>query len=95
MLIEASGAFGMHLIDETQIELAWRFGLQSGHDIDKLADLSFHTAETGSPLLYERGECSRRLNHLQQNGQSDRKLTLLLPTCHFGATFVVPVIHNQ
>jgi len=52
-LIEASGAFGMHLIDETQIELVWRFGLQSGRDIDKLADLSFHTAETGSPLLSE------------------------------------------
>lgn len=52
-LIEASGAFGMHLIDETQIELVWRFGLQSGRDIDKLADLSSHTAETGSPLLSE------------------------------------------
>ncbi len=38
-LIEASGAFGLHLIDETQIELAWRFGLQSGRDIDKLTDV--------------------------------------------------------
>ncbi len=50
-LIEASGAFAMHLIDETQLELVWRFGLQSGRDIDKFADLPFRTGETGSPLL--------------------------------------------
>jgi flavin reductase (DIM6/NTAB) family NADH-FMN oxidoreductase RutF len=50
-LIEASGAFAMHLIDETQLELIWRFGLQSGRDVDKLADLTFHAGATGSPLL--------------------------------------------
>jgi len=50
-IIEDSGAFAMHLIDETQLELVWRFGLQSGHDIDKFANLLFRTGETGSPLL--------------------------------------------
>ena len=50
-LIEASGAFAMHLIDETHIELVWRFGLQSGRDVDKLAGLQFHIGATGSPLL--------------------------------------------
>ena len=50
-LIEASGAFAMHLIDETQLELIWRFGLQSGRDLDKLAGLTFHAGATGSPLL--------------------------------------------
>lgn len=50
-LIEASGAFAMHLIDETQLELIWRFGLQSGRDVDKLAGLTFHGGATGSPLL--------------------------------------------
>jgi flavin reductase (DIM6/NTAB) family NADH-FMN oxidoreductase RutF len=52
-LIEASGAFAMHLIDETQLDLVWRFGLQSGHDVDKLAGLKFQAGATGSPLLSE------------------------------------------
>ncbi len=52
-LIEGSGAFAMHLIDETQLDLVWRFGLQSGRDVDKLAGLSFRTGTTGSPLLPE------------------------------------------
>jgi flavin reductase (DIM6/NTAB) family NADH-FMN oxidoreductase RutF len=50
-LIEASGAFTMHLIDETQLDLVWRFGLQSGRDVDKFAGLAFRTGATGSPLL--------------------------------------------
>jgi len=52
-LIEGSGAFAMHLIDETQLDLVWRFGLQSGRDIDKFAGLLFRTGATGSPLLPE------------------------------------------
>src|SRR4051812_18755840 len=52
-LIESSGAFASHLIDETQLDLVWRFGLQSGRDADKLAGLNFHTGATGSPLLPE------------------------------------------
>ena len=52
-LIEGSGAFAMHLIDETQLDLVWRFGLQSGRDVDKFAGLAFHTGATGSPLLPE------------------------------------------
>ena len=50
-LIEGSGAFALHLIDETQLDLVWRFGLQSGRDVDKLAGLPFRTGATGSPLL--------------------------------------------
>jgi flavin reductase (DIM6/NTAB) family NADH-FMN oxidoreductase RutF len=52
-LIEASGAFALHLIDETQLELIWRFGLQSGRDVDKLAGLTSHAGVTGSPLLVD------------------------------------------
>jgi flavin reductase (DIM6/NTAB) family NADH-FMN oxidoreductase RutF len=52
-LIEGSGAFAMHLIDRTQLDLVWRFGLQSGRDVDKLAGLQFRTGATGSPLLPE------------------------------------------
>lgn len=50
-LIEASGAMAMHLIDETQLDLVWRFGLQSGRDVDKFDGLAFRTGATGSPLL--------------------------------------------
>jgi len=39
-LIEASRAFRVHLLDEAQIDLVWRFGLQSGHSVDKFAGLA-------------------------------------------------------
>ena len=52
-LIEDSGAFAMHLIDERQLDLVWRFGLQSGRDVDKFAGLAFRTGTTGSPLVAE------------------------------------------
>jgi flavin reductase (DIM6/NTAB) family NADH-FMN oxidoreductase RutF len=52
-LVEGSGAFAMHLIDDSQLELVWRFGLQSGRDVNKFAGVAFHTGATGSPLLPE------------------------------------------
>jgi flavin reductase (DIM6/NTAB) family NADH-FMN oxidoreductase RutF len=52
-LIEASGAFAAHLVDETQLELVWRFGLQSSRDADKFAGLETKTAVTGSPILVD------------------------------------------
>jgi len=50
-LVEASGAFGLHLIGEANLDWVWRFGLVSGHDQDKFAGLETATAATGSPLL--------------------------------------------
>lgn len=50
-LIEASGAFGLHLLGREHLDLVWRFGLQSGRDIDKLAGLTVETATAGAPLL--------------------------------------------
>jgi flavin reductase (DIM6/NTAB) family NADH-FMN oxidoreductase RutF len=50
-LIEASGAFAVHLLGEEQIELVWRFGLESGRDADKFSNLECHQGETGSPLV--------------------------------------------
>jgi flavin reductase (DIM6/NTAB) family NADH-FMN oxidoreductase RutF len=38
-LIEASRAFTLHLIDESHLDWVWRFGLQSGHAVDKLAGM--------------------------------------------------------
>jgi flavin reductase (DIM6/NTAB) family NADH-FMN oxidoreductase RutF len=50
-LIEASGAFAVHLLEESQTELVWRFGLRSSRDVDKFAGLAIQTAATGSPIL--------------------------------------------
>jgi flavin reductase (DIM6/NTAB) family NADH-FMN oxidoreductase RutF len=50
-LVEASGAFALHLIGEKRIEWVWRFGLASGRDLDKLNGLAWHAGATGSPLL--------------------------------------------
>lgn len=50
-LVEASGAFGLHLFDEARIDWVWRFGLVSGRDSDKLVGLETRTAVTGTPIL--------------------------------------------
>jgi flavin reductase (DIM6/NTAB) family NADH-FMN oxidoreductase RutF len=51
-LVKASSTFAAHLITEDQLELVWRFGLQHGHDADKLAGLHVSASRhTGSPLL--------------------------------------------
>ena len=50
-LIEASGAFALHLLGEEQLDLVWRFGLETGHEVDKLAGLNWQPGITGSPLL--------------------------------------------
>jgi flavin reductase (DIM6/NTAB) family NADH-FMN oxidoreductase RutF len=50
-IIEASGAFALHLISEKQLDWVWRFGLQSGHQVDKLTGLHVSAGITGSPLL--------------------------------------------
>lgn len=52
-LIEASGAFALHLLGATQTDWALRFGMQSGRDVDKLDGLACRTGSTGSPLLTE------------------------------------------
>lgn len=50
-LVEASGCLALHLIGAGQIELAWRFGLGSGREVDKLAGLAWREGQTGAPLL--------------------------------------------
>ncbi|MFN2292430.1 MAG: flavin reductase family protein [Anaerolineae bacterium] len=50
-LILASGAFGLSAVRQDQVALARIFGRQSSRRVDKFADLAYHTAETGSPLL--------------------------------------------
>jgi flavin reductase (DIM6/NTAB) family NADH-FMN oxidoreductase RutF len=52
-LVEASGAFALHLLGEEHLEWAWRFGLESGQDVDKLAGLAHTDKATGSPVLTE------------------------------------------
>lgn len=50
-LIRQNGAFAAHLVDEAEIELVWRFGLQSGRSVDKFAGVAWTPGPTGSPLL--------------------------------------------
>jgi flavin reductase (DIM6/NTAB) family NADH-FMN oxidoreductase RutF len=49
--IEASGAFALHLLDDTQLDGVWRFGLESGRDVDKFHDLPLRSGNSGSPIL--------------------------------------------
>ncbi len=50
-LIDAAGAFALHLIGEEHLDWVWRFGLRSGRDADKFAGLSPTAAATGAPIL--------------------------------------------
>jgi flavin reductase (DIM6/NTAB) family NADH-FMN oxidoreductase RutF len=52
-IIGASGSFALHLIDPSQIDIAWRFGLSSGRDQNKLEGLTVTTARTGAPILQD------------------------------------------
>jgi flavin reductase (DIM6/NTAB) family NADH-FMN oxidoreductase RutF len=49
-LIESTGTFALHLLRADDLDAVWRFGLQSGHDVDKLADLPETATPLGSPI---------------------------------------------
>jgi len=48
-LIDLRGAFALHLLAEDQADLAWRFGLASGRDLDKFAGLLCTETGLGNP----------------------------------------------
>ena len=50
-LVDETGAFAAHLLHQNQIDLAFRFALHSGRNLDKLAGLRLSKSETGSPIL--------------------------------------------
>lgn len=50
-IVEAAGAFALHLLDQDQLDWVWRFGLQSGRRLDKFTGLTVTSGATGSPLL--------------------------------------------
>jgi flavin reductase (DIM6/NTAB) family NADH-FMN oxidoreductase RutF len=50
-LIERSHSFSLHLVDRSRVDWVRRFGLQSGHAVDKLANLSPAVGLTGCPLF--------------------------------------------
>lgn len=50
-LLDARGAFALHLLAEDQAELAWRFGLESGRSHDKFAGLACTETPLGNPRL--------------------------------------------
>ena len=57
-IAQRSGHFAVHLLAETDAELARRFGTLSGDDVDKFADLPVSEGGGGVPLL---DRCPRRL----------------------------------
>ncbi len=49
-LIESSGRFALHLLPAEALATVWRFGLASGHTIDKFAGLTMGETSDGNPL---------------------------------------------
>jgi flavin reductase (DIM6/NTAB) family NADH-FMN oxidoreductase RutF len=65
-LVEQSRVFAVHLLRDDQDDLVYRFGLQSGRDVNKFAGLDCSTGVTGAPLLTDclaMFEC-RVVNHM-------------------------------
>ena len=54
-LILASQAFGLSVLTSGQLEVARLFGTKSSRNVDKLAQVAWHTGPTGSPLLDDCG----------------------------------------
>ncbi len=52
-LIEAAGAFALHLLTDEQLDWVWRFGLRSGRAEDKLAGVVVREGAAGVPVLTE------------------------------------------
>ena len=50
-LVEASGAFALHLLGPSAIELVWRFAIFSGRDTNKFDGLGYRLGTSGSPIL--------------------------------------------
>lgn len=50
-LVTASRHFVLHLLGEEQLDLVWRFALDSGRTVDKLAGLEVRTTATGCPCV--------------------------------------------
>jgi flavin reductase (DIM6/NTAB) family NADH-FMN oxidoreductase RutF len=81
-LVEAGGAFALHLLGEEHLEWVWRFGLRSGRMVDKLDGLTWRPAASGAPLLTDaRGWLDCRVEARLETG--DR--TVYLAEVHDGA----------
>jgi flavin reductase (DIM6/NTAB) family NADH-FMN oxidoreductase RutF len=52
-LLRESGAFTVNVLRRGQLDLARRFGTQSGRDVDKLAGVRWHAGQGGAPVLDE------------------------------------------
>ncbi|MBF0344463.1 MAG: flavin reductase family protein [Nitrospirae bacterium] len=50
-LVKESGYFALNVLSEEQTDVAKHFGLKSGRDADKLANVGYSAAPNGSPIL--------------------------------------------
>lgn len=50
-LVEASGLFALHLLSADNLDLVWRFGLESGRDVDKFEGIEAKSSGLGTPVL--------------------------------------------
>ena len=50
-LVLQARSFLLHLVDENQADLVWKFGTTSGHDTDKFQGTTWEESPRGHPLL--------------------------------------------
>lgn len=49
--VSSSRVFALHLLGKDQVDLARRFGFQSGRNVDKFASVPHDAGATGAPIL--------------------------------------------
>ena len=52
-MVLASGAFCLHLLRTSQVQMVYRLGFATGHDAPKLTAEDYRLGESGSPILKE------------------------------------------
>jgi flavin reductase (DIM6/NTAB) family NADH-FMN oxidoreductase RutF len=50
-VLKAGGRFCINVLGEGDLDLARTFGFNTGHEVDKFADVAWHKGKGGSPVL--------------------------------------------
>ena len=94
-LILTSGAFGLSLLADDQLDVARCFGTQSSRDVDKFEGLDWHTGDTGSPLL---DDCIVALDCVVENSYDEGSTKLIVGQvvkAEYLKTAKTPLIYRQ
>ncbi|HIE09743.1 MAG TPA: flavin reductase [Armatimonadetes bacterium] len=97
-MIKNSGAFSVNVLAEDQVELGRHFGLKSGREVDKFANIPYREGRTGSPIIegvsawldcrlvhaYDAGDHTIFVGEVVDAGVSEKKALVFDPRDYWG-----------